>query len=134
MIRLLFPLDRSRGLRGNIVKHVVDALDLACDARGDLCEHVVGDGLDGRAHRVLGVDGADDRRPALVSGIVLNANALDVGDNDKILPYLLGKSANIEFLAEYRVCLAERVETVAGDRAKASYALNFSNNESANLY
>ena len=85
-------------------------------------ENGVGDLLDGSGHSVLGVYGADDRGPSLVTAVVLNANALDVGDNDEILPYLFSKAALIKLVAEDSISLAQSFKTVAGDSAKASYA------------
>ena len=111
----LFPFDSSNRLRRQIVENSVDAVDLGGDALGYLMENRVGDLLDGGAHSVLGVYGADDRGPALVAALVLNAYRLDVGDNNEILPYLLGKAALIKLVAEDSVCLAESCESVTGD-------------------
>ena len=121
-MRKSFPLDRTGRLRCDIVEDSVDAFDLGGDAGADLMENCIGDLLDGCGHSVLGVYGADDSGPALKAAFVLNADRLDIGDNYEILPYLLCKSADSEFLAEDRVCLAECVETVAGDRAETAYA------------
>ena len=85
-------------------------------------EDGVGDLLDGGGHSVFGVDGADDGGPAFVAAVVLDAYALDVGDDYEILPYLFGQAAVVKLLAEDGVCLAERFKTVAGDGAEATDA------------
>ena len=85
-------------------------------------KEIIWDLLYGCAHSVGGVYSADYCGPALVARVVLDADALDVGNNYEILPDLLGKSADIELLAENSVCLAERVETVTGDRTETSYS------------
>ena len=89
----LFPLDRSRRLRGKIVEDAVDAFDLCGDAGADLMKNGVGDLLDGGGHGIAGVDGTDDGRPAFVTTVVLHANALNIGNDHKVLPNLLGKAA-----------------------------------------
>ena len=109
-------------LGSDIIEDSVDAFDLGCDSGADLMEHCVGDLFDCGGHSVLCIYGADDRRPALVAAVVLNTNTLDVGDNYEILPYLFVKAANVKFLAEDSVCLAERMETVTGNSAEASYS------------
>ena len=38
-MRLLFPFDRSRRLRSNIIKYAVDSFNLACDAGYYLMKH-----------------------------------------------------------------------------------------------
>ena len=119
---VLFPLDGADRLGSEIKKHTVDAFYFGGDSVYDLMEHRVGDLLDGGGHGVLGVYGADDRGPTLISAVILYADRLDVGDNDEILPYLFCKTADIEFLAEDRVCFAECVQTVTGDRTEATNA------------
>ncbi len=82
------PLNCSRGLRCDIVENAVDAFDLACDARGDLMEHLVWDLLDGGGHCGLGIDGAEDRGPALIAAVVLYADRFDIGNDNEILQTL----------------------------------------------
>ena len=116
------PLDSARGLRTEVVENAIYALYFARNTVNYLVKNRVGNFLDGGGHSVLGIDGANYRGPTLVSAVVLNANALDVGNYYEILPNLLGKAALVELVAKDRVCLAESVETVASDSAKASYA------------
>ena len=118
----LFPLNSSRRLGSQIEENSVNAFYLVGDAGNDLMKHLVGYFLDGCSHSILCVDRADYCGPALVTRVVLYANALDVGNCDEILPNLLGKSAVVEFLTENRISLAERVETVACDRAETTNA------------
>ena len=115
------PLNRTCGLGGDVIENSVDSLDLACDSCADLVKNRVGNFLDGRGHSVLGVNGADDRGPALKAAVILDTYALYVGNNYKILPNLLCKTAIIKLLAQDRICLAERVKTVTGDSAETSY-------------
>ena len=46
----------------------------------------VGDFFDGGSHGILGADSTDDGGPAFVAALVLDTDALDVGDSDEILP------------------------------------------------
>ena len=119
---MLFPFDRSDGLRREIHQNAVDALNLMGDAVGDVVQQRVGDLLDGGGHGVLGVDGADDGRPALVAALVLHADALDVGHGDEVLPDLLVQAVLLELFAQDGVSLAQRLQTVAGDGAEAADA------------
>ena len=116
------PLDRAGRLRREIVENSVDAIDLGGDAGYDLVKDVVGDLLDRGSHSVLGIDGADDRGPALVSGVVLNADGLHIGNDYEVLPYALGETGLRKLIAEDSICLAECRKSVTGDSAKASYA------------
>ena len=85
-------------------------------------QHGVGDFFYRGTHRVGGVYCADNCGPALVATFVLYANALYVGNCDKVLPYLFSKAALIKLVAENGVCLAESFESITGNRAKTSYA------------
>ena len=76
--------------------------------------------LDRGGHCIDGIDGANDRGPAFIAAIVLDADRLDIGNYYKILPNLFGKTADIEFLAENSICLAERVQSVTGDSAETA--------------
>ena len=87
------------------------------DAVGDLVKDGVGDLFDGGGHGVLGVNGADDGGPALITAGVLNANALNIGNDYELLPNLLCKTAVVKLLTENCVGLAKSVETVSGDGA-----------------
>ena len=83
-----FPFDGADGLGGEVQQDTVDAFYLMGDPVGDLMEDLIGDLLDGCSHCVLGVDSTDDSGPAFVAALVLNTNALDVGNSDEILPNL----------------------------------------------
>ena len=115
------PLNRARGLGCNIIENSVDSLNLACYSRAYLMKKRVGNFLDGRGHSVLGVNGADDRGPALKAAVILDTYALYIGDYYKILPNFLCETAIIKLLAQDRICLAESVKTVTGDSAETSY-------------
>ena len=119
---LLFPLNRSCRLRSEVVENAVDACDLGGDTGGDLVKDRVGDLLDGGGHGILGVYGADDSGPSLISAFVLDTNALHVGNNNKVLPHLFCKTVLVELVAENCVCLAKSRKPVTCDSAKASYA------------
>ena len=119
-MRKSFPLDGAGGLGREVVQYAVDALDLVRDTSDDLVQNGVGDLLDGGGHCVLGIDGADDGGPALVAAVVLHTDALDVGDGDEILPGLFCKAALVELIAQDGICLAQGVQTVARDGAKAT--------------
>ena len=90
------------------------------DAVGDLVENLVGDLLDGGGHGVGGVDGADDGGPALVAALVLDADGLDVGHGDEVLPDLLSQAALVELVTQDGVGLAQGLQTVAGDGTQAA--------------
>ena len=95
----LFPFDGTRRLGRDIVENAIDARDLARDAGADLVQNGVGDLLDRSGHSVLGVDGAQDSRPALVAAVVLDTDRLDIGDDHEILPYMLSKAVLVELVA-----------------------------------
>ena len=77
-----FPLDRSDGLRGEIVEDAVDAFYLVGDAIGDLMQQGIGDLFDGSGHGVHGVDGTDDGGPAHVALFIAVPDFTSVGVRD----------------------------------------------------
>ena len=83
-------------------------------------ENGIGYLLNSRGHCVLGIYRADNSGPAFVTAVVLNANALYVGNRYKVLPYLLCESTVVKLLAENCVSLAQSVESVAGDSTEAT--------------
>ena len=85
-------------------------------------EECVGDLLDGSGHGVGGIDGADDRGPSLIALAVLHTDGLEIRNGDEILPYLACETVLVELLTQDRVCLTQRVQTIAGDRAEAANA------------
>ena len=93
-----------------------------CDAVCDLVEDLIGNLFDSCSHSILCVDSADDCGPAFVAALILNANALDVGNSDEILPNLLVKTAELKLFTENCISLAESVESVACDSTETSYA------------
>ena len=117
-----FPLDCACGFGREVIENSVDALDLGRDSCNDLMKNGVGNLLDGGGHCVLGIYGADDCGPAFVAGVVLYADTLDVGNCDEVLPGLLCEAALVELVAENCISLAKSLESVAGDRAKATNA------------
>ena len=119
---VLFPLNSTCGFGCDVVEDAVDAFNLGEDSVCDRVEHGVGDLFDSSCHSVLGVNGADDSGPTLIALFVLYANALEVGDSNKELPYLACKAAFVEFVAEDSICFAERVESVTCDSTKAANA------------
>ena len=116
----LFPLNRACGFGCEVIEHTVDAIDLGGDASGDAMKDRIGDFLNGSAHSIGGIDGTDDCGPALVAAVILHADGFHIGNGDKVLPYLAGKSGVIEFLAKDSICLTKRVKALAGDCAKAT--------------
>ena len=118
--RLLFPLNGAGRLGSKIVKYAVDTFNFVNDSVCDLVENSVRNFFDGSGHSVLGIDCADDRGPAFIAAFFFNADALDIGNRDEVLPYGLCEAAVIEFFAEDRVCFTECVESVAGDCAEAT--------------
>ena len=116
----LFPLDGADGLGSQIQQDTVDTFHLVSDPVGDLVQDLVGDLFDGSAHSVLGVDSADDSGPAFVAALVTDTNALDVGNSNEVLPYLLSQAALIELITQDSVCLAQSFQTVAGDGTQAA--------------
>ena len=121
-IKILFPLNSSDRLRGEVEKDTVDTLYLVGDAVGNMMEEGIGNLLDSSRHSVGSVYGSDDCRPAFVTAFVFYTYALDIGNDNKILPNLAFKSVLCKFFAENSVCLSECVETVTGDCAETSYA------------
>ena len=117
-----FPLNSSCWLRCQIIENAVDAFYLGGNAGYYFVKDCVGDLLYGCGHCVLGVYRADYRGPALIAAVILNADALDIGDNHEILPYPLGKSALIKLVAKDRVCLAKCVKPVPRDSTEATNA------------
>ena len=70
------------------------------DSIGNVVQQRVGDLLDGSGHSVLGVYGANDGGPAFVATLILNANALDIGNGNEILPNLFAQTVLCKFLAK----------------------------------
>jgi len=116
----LFPLNGAGGLGGEVEEDAVDAVDFGGDAVGDFVEHCVGDFFDGGGHGVGGVDGTDDGRPAFIAAFVLDADALDVGDGDEVLPDLAGEACVVEFFTQDCICFTQCVQAVAGDGTEAT--------------
>ena len=92
------------------------------DAVGDLVKNIIGDFFDSSGHSILSVYCADNCRPTFVAAFILNANALDIGNSDEILPYLFSKTVKVKLFTKNSICLTESVESVSGDSAKTSYA------------
>ena len=118
----LLPLDRRDGLGGEVEEDAVDAVYLVGDTFGDVLQKLEGDVLDGGGHRVGGVDSAQDDGPCKGAFAVLDADALEIGNDGEVLPYSALESVLRELFAQDRVRLADAFETVAGDRAEAAYA------------
>ena len=118
----LFPFDRSGRFRSKIVKNSVDSVNLGDDTARDLVKNLVRNLLDSCGHSILGIYGADDCGPTHVTAVISDTNALDIGDNNEILPYLFCKTGLIEFVTKNSVCLAQCMQTVARDCTKATNA------------
>ena len=108
------PLDSADGLGREVQQDAVDALYLMGDAVGDLVEDLVGDLLDGGGHGILGIDSTDDGGPAFVTALVLNADTLNIGHSDEVLPDLFSQTALVEFLTQDGVGLTQSLQTVTG--------------------
>ena len=118
----LFPLNSSCGFGGKVVENSVDALNLACNSICDLMEKRVGNLLNSCAHSIGSVYRTDYCGPTFIAAFILNANALDVGNSDEVLPYLARKSGFIKLITEDSVSLAQSLKSVLGNCAKTSYA------------
>ena len=118
----LFPLNSADRLGSQIQQHTVDTGNLVGDAVGNVVQDGVRNLLDGSGHSILGVDSADDCGPAFVAALVFNANALDVGHGDEILPYLFAQTVLVELFAQDSVSFAQSFQTVAGDSTQAANA------------
>ena len=84
----LFEFYRAGGLRSEVVQDAVHTRHLMRDAVHEVAHEVERDVLDGGAHGVGGVHGADDDRPLESALAVLHAGGLEVGHDGKILPDL----------------------------------------------
>ena len=80
----------------------------------------IGNLLDACLHCIGGIYSADNCGPALVTALVLYANALNIGNYDKVLPYLLGKTALVKFVTKNCISLTKRLKSVAGDSTEAT--------------
>ena len=83
-------------------------------------KNFIRDFFNGCGHCVFGVDCADDCGPAFITAFVFYANALDIRNNDEILPYFFSKTVVCKFFAENCVCFTKSCKTVTGDCAKAA--------------
>ena len=90
------------------------------DAVHKVAHEVEGTVLDGGAHGVGGVHGADDDRPLKGALAVLHAGGLEVGHDGEVLPDLALKTVLCKLLAEDRVGLADSFETVTRDGTGAA--------------
>ena len=117
-----FPLDGGDGLRREVVEDAVHALDLGEDAVGDLVQQSIGDLFDGGRGGVDRVHRAQNHGPVKGALAVLDAGALEIGNDGEVLPDLALKAVVRELFAEDRVGFSQRLETVAGDRAEAADA------------
>ena len=116
----LFPLNGADGLGSEVVKNTVDAFNFVGDSVGNFMKNSIGDLFDGCGHCVFGVNGADDCGPAFITAFVFDANALDIRNNDEILPNFFSKTVVCEFFAENCVCFTKSSKAVTGDCAKAA--------------
>ena len=121
-IIILFPLDRTCRLRCEIVEDTVYAFHLICNSMGYFVKHGVGDFFNCGTHSVGCIHCSDYCGPTLISAIVLDANAFDVGNGDKILPYLFSKATVVKLLSENGICLSQCFKSVTSDCTKTSYA------------
>ena len=85
------------------------------DPVGDLVQDLIGDLLNGGGHSVLGVNRTDNGGPAFITAFILNANALDVGNSDEVLPHLFVQTALIELFAQDRIGFTQSFQTVTGN-------------------
>ena len=90
------------------------------DPVGDMVQQGVGDLLDGGGHSILGVNSTDDCGPAFVTALIADADALDIGDSDEVLPDLLCQTVLVELIAQDCVSLTQSVQAVAGDGTQAA--------------
>src|SRR5829696_8450420 len=108
----LLPLDRRRGLRGDVEGDAVDAADLIDDpVRGPL-EQVVGEPRPVGGHRVVGGDGADHDRIGVGAAVTLNAHRAHHRQHAEGLPELAIEAGGADLLLEDRVGGAEDVEAL----------------------
>lgn len=110
-----FPLDRCRGLAGDVVDHAVDLLHFIDDAAADLVEDFVGDGIVFGGHGVLRGDGAQADHVAVGAFVAHDADGADVREGGEGLPDLAREAGFFEFFAVDGVGLPEDVAFFLGD-------------------
>ena len=119
-IMKLFPLNGADGLGSEVIKNAVDSFNFMGDSVGNFVKNCVRNFFNGCGHCVFGVDCADDCGPAFITAFVFYANALDVRNNDEILPNFFCKAVVCKFFAENCVCFTKGGKAVTGDCAKAA--------------
>ena len=117
----LFPLNRSNRLRRQIQAYAVDSLYLIGDTICDLVKYWIRNFLNRSTHRILGIDGADNCRPSFVSLSIFHTNTGEIRYGNKVLPYMLSKTADIELFTKNGICFAKCMKTVSGNCSKTSY-------------
>ena len=105
----LFPLNCACWLGSEVEEYAVDAVYFVCNSVGNVVENRIGNLFDGSCHCVSCVDCSDDCRPTFVTAVIFNANALHIGNCNKVLPYLISKSTIIKFFSQNSVSLTQSV-------------------------
>ena len=96
----LFPLNRPRGLRRQIIQHPVHPGHLPGDPLGDPPQHRPGHLLDGGRHSVHRVHRPENHRPVKGPGAIPHPYRLKVRHHREILPYLPGKAGGGKLFPE----------------------------------
>ena len=111
---LSLPLDRGRGLGGDVEDDAVDLGHRVRDARGDAGQHVVGQARPVGRHRVLGGHRPQHDGVAVGAPVALDAHAAHVGEQHHgALPDLLVQASGGELLAGDQVRGAQDVQALA---------------------
>ena len=113
----LFPLDRSGGLRGDIVHDAVYAGDLVYDTAGSLVEDVIRDARPVSGHKVARGDAAQREGVIVGAAVAHDADRAGVGQNGEVLVDLGVQTCICDLLTENRVRLAQNVALLLGDLA-----------------
>ena len=114
---VLFPLDRSGGLGGDIVHDAVYAGDLVYDTAGSLVEDVIRDARPVSGHKVARGDAAQREGVIVGAAVAHDADRAGVGQNGEVLVDLSVKTCICDLLTENRVRLAQNVALLLGDLA-----------------
>ena len=113
----LFPLDRCRWFRSDVVADAVDVVNFIDDADRNLIQHLVRDACPVGSHKVGGGNTAQCEGIVIGSEVAHDADRTHIGQNRKILVDGFIQTCFGNLIAEDEICFAQDVQLFFGNLA-----------------
>ena len=114
---LLFPLDRSRRLCGNIIHNAVDILNLVDDTGRDHFQHLIRNPCEVCGHEVRGSYPTESQCVVIGSSVAHYTNGTHIGQHCEVLVNAPVQSGLGDLLAEDPVSVLQNGQLFVGDFA-----------------